>query len=455
MANRKRKNTQGSSTNITSRHGPTKTTKKNETKLIQKNTEDEKPWSKSKKKRMRKLLVQRDTNNDSHGTNVRPGSNNTATQHSKNSRSKKKRATVARVSDDLTTESKDDENEVVPSTDNARRQPAPVSDGVNEDVVLMTGSMNRPKSALQQAFLARLAGSRFRELNEELYTTTSSTAHQRFQDNPELFDQYHQGFRTQVKSWPINPVDVILRWLIALQKKRAGGTAKGRGANKKTPSQRRRLTVADFGCGDAMLAQKLLDHQTKRTGGRNNPDAGGATKKDVADDTADDGSLFRVHSFDLVSNGNSLITPCDMANVPLDDGAADVGVFSLALMGTNIADFIREAHRVLTSDGVLKIAEVRSRFETTVHATAADGAEEGDDSDSDGDGGSTRKNSKRRTFDQTLLKEFLCVMRDLGFYCKDTDRSNTMFFLLEFKKTGAAPCKKATFTAKPCLYKRR
>eukprot|EP00984_Skeletonema_dohrnii_P033841 scaffold31787_cov92-Skeletonema_dohrnii-CCMP3373.AAC.3 len=50
-------------------------------------------------------------------------------------------------------------------------------------------------STLQKAFLERLTSSRFRELNEDLYTKPSQNS------DPELFDQYHVGFRKQAKEW--------------------------------------------------------------------------------------------------------------------------------------------------------------------------------------------------------------------------------------------------------------
>ena len=53
-----------------------------------------------------------------------------------------------------------------------------------------------------------------------------------------------------------------------------------------------------------------------------------------------------MHSFDLVAV-NPLVTACDMAKVPLGDGAADVAVFCLSLMGTNLKDYLKEANRVL------------------------------------------------------------------------------------------------------------
>jgi ribosomal RNA-processing protein 8 len=202
-------------------------------------------------------------------------------------------------------------------------------------------------------------------LNEELYTTDSSTAYTRFSQNPELWEQYHEGFRHQVARWPVHPVQVIAKEL---------GSNSGK-------------VIADFGCGDAALAQSL------------------------------NGCV--VHSFDLVAN-NELVTACDMAHVPLGNASVDVAVFCLSLMGTNLADFIREAHRVLRDDGILKIAEVRSRFER------------------DGN-----------------LDSFLKTLDKLGFECVRKDQSNKMFVLLDFCKNGKQPDKNLSYTARPCTYKRR
>jgi len=41
----------------------------------------------------------------------------------------------------------------------------------------------------------------------------------------------------------------------------------------------------------------------------------------------------------------------------------DAVVLCLALMGTNYAEFLREAHRILKMEGTLLVAEVRSRIE--------------------------------------------------------------------------------------------
>lgn len=72
--------------------------------------------------------------------------------------------------------------------------------------------------------------------------------------------------------------------------------------------------VADFGCGDAKLAQAFPE--------------------------------IKIHSFDLVAV-NTYVTAGDMAHTSLASGSVDIVVFCLSLMGTNLQSFIKEANRVL------------------------------------------------------------------------------------------------------------
>ncbi|KAI8988603.1 methyltransferase-domain-containing protein [Mycotypha africana] len=164
---------------------------------------------------------------------------------------------------------------------------------------------------LQRKMKEKLSGARFRWLNEQLYTNPGNESFSLFQEKPELFDEYHEGFRHQVESWPVNPVDVIVEQLKQLPKKNT--------------------VIADLGCGDAMIAQTLTKQH------------------------------YKVLSFDLIAK-NDFVTACDISNLPLKANAVDVAVFSLSLMGTNYLDFLKEAYRILKPGGELKIAEVVSRF---------------------------------------------------------------------------------------------
>lgn len=165
-----------------------------------------------------------------------------------------------------------------------------------------------PSAELRSRMEQRLNSARFRYINQQLYTTASQDALSLFQQDPEAFTIYHSGFSQQVQRWPVNPITQIIKYI-----------------KNRPPS----LLVADFGCGDALLARSVRN---------------------------------KVHSFDLVAL-NDHVTVCDIAKVPLLDGSVDVVVFCLSLMGKNLGDFLQEANRVLKPGGVLLVAEVSSRFD--------------------------------------------------------------------------------------------
>lgn len=223
-------------------------------------------------------------------------------------------------------------------------------------------------SALQQQFAKKLEGARFRTINEDLYTRPGASSFTDFQQHPEKFTIYHQGYREQAKGWPINPLDMIIDWLKNSHKK---------------------AVVADMGCGEARLAASVPN---------------------------------RVHSFDLVAATPS-VTACDIAHVPLADQSVDIVVFCLSLMGTNLTDFIQEAHRILKVGGLLRVVEVRSRFQ-----------------------------------DNSGIKVFIRFLKGAGFNVKPDAhlRDNKMFFDVEAVKTNKEdPCFELALDVKSCLYKKR
>lgn len=56
----------------------------------------------------------------------------------------------------------------------------------------------------------RLKASRFRFINEQLYTHTGDEAHEIFNEDSSAFTTYHDGYRKQVEQWPLNPLDRII-----------------------------------------------------------------------------------------------------------------------------------------------------------------------------------------------------------------------------------------------------
>jgi ribosomal RNA-processing protein 8 len=195
---------------------------------------------------------------------------------------------------------------------------------------------------LQASMREKLVSARFRHLNETLYTRPSAEAFSLFEDSPEMFQQYHEGFRRQADSWPSNPVDgyiadIKLRGrqkpLPKDHKHRSASQASG--ATQPLVRTAGTCTIADLGCGDAKLAEILQSEQKKLK--------------------------LKILSFDLQSP-SPLVTKADIANLPLEDGSVNVVIFCLALMGTNWLDFIEEAYRILHWKGELWISEIQSRF---------------------------------------------------------------------------------------------
>lgn len=218
---------------------------------------------------------------------------------------------------------------------------------------------------VRERALARIRAAQFRMLNEELYTTASDDAVQSFESDPQAFQVYHEGFEQQVAKWPVNPVDVIIEALRRMPKS---------------------TVIADLGCGEAKIAQQLTKN--------------------------------KVHSFDLIAM-NEHVTVCDISKLPLPSQTVDVAVFCLSLMGTNLNTFVLEANRILKKGGLLKIAEVKSRFWTT-HG-------------------------------------FAKTMKKFGFDLVHKDESNKMFVLFDFKKVRSTTQHPNLPTLKllPCLYKKR
>ena len=223
---------------------------------------------------------------------------------------------------------------------------------------------------LQIAMRQKLISARFRYLNQILYTTPSASSSDLFRTNPSFFTEYHEGFQRQIGTWPENPVLAFVSWILDrstdAKKVKSGhlemdrqkssfkkSVARGDGSPPHSsllpiihkphtqvdtlPRNRRSnlCTIADLGCGSAILARKLAPMLQPLH--------------------------LEIHSFDLYAP-DPLITAADISKVPLPDSSVDVAISCLALMGTNWLDFVEEAYRLLRWKGEYWIAEVASRF---------------------------------------------------------------------------------------------
>ncbi|XP_045764042.1 ribosomal RNA-processing protein 8 [Maniola jurtina] len=218
---------------------------------------------------------------------------------------------------------------------------------------------------LRERMLDRLKAAKFRFLNEKLYTSSGSDAQQLFQADPSAFQTYHEGYQQQVSKWPVKPLDLIVKRIQKMPKTHV---------------------IADMGCGQAELAKRVAQS---------------------------------VRSFDLVACAPG-VEACDMARTPLAPASVHVAVYCLALMGTDLTQYLIEANRVLKLGGHLLIAEVESRFDS--------------------------------------IDAFTSDVQRLGFSLKKVDDTHQVFFFLEFTKVRDPPAKKGKLpilTLKPCIYKKR
>jgi len=154
----------------------------------------------------------------------------------------------------------------------------------------------------------------FSQANRRWNQTGSGKTHARLTANPTEWRDYHALYTEARRNWATIPAHVFADWL-----------------DHRLDRPRR---VADLGCGEMLLADRLIDS--------GNP--GGHI----------------VLGFDHVAVDDR-VSACDIAHLPLPDASVEVAVLSLALMGANHGDYITEAHRVLGIDGQLWIAETASR----------------------------------------------------------------------------------------------
>jgi ribosomal RNA-processing protein 8 len=313
-------------------------------------------------------------------------------------------------------------------------------------------------TSIQQSMASKLSGSRFRMLNEDLYTSSSTDSFRRFQQDPSLFEEYHRGFREQARTWADQSAESIKGG-----KKGAASAAASTGVSNATGAQSKSGSGSSGGPSVAnnnpviWIKHRILNRYSGGKGGGAKESAakgGGAKVITVADFGCGDCVLrsslpqanFQVHCLDLVSPTAphplaNVIRACNIAQIPfIPTESVDVGVYSLALMGTDVFNILKEGSRVLKVDGRLYVAEVRSRF---LESAKEKGAKE-----------------KKRD----LMPRFLSLMTALGFEVveRDCKSSNKFFVLMEFRKVArykkelkAGAIEGEGQWLLPCIYKRR
>jgi len=238
--------------------------------------------------------------------------------------------------------------------------------------------------SLRDRMLKRLDAARFRLVNEELDSMGAGDSNPlaAFGSSLDQFQKYHESYSERVRNWPSDPLNIIVRFI-----------------KKKIPNDK---IIADFGCGEARLAASIP---------------------------------HKVHSFDLFAL-NDRVTACDMSSTPLKSQSVDVAVFCLSLMGTEVSKYIAEASRVLKIKGILKIAEVSSRFPENYQSSFV-------------------KRLKKFGFvprDKQVVRD---VRKKVN---KDDVKREEVFLMFEFLKIRAMKDMKGKLPVvrlSPCMYKKR
>ncbi|EGU11681.1 Ribosomal RNA-processing protein 8 [Rhodotorula toruloides ATCC 204091] len=289
------------------------------------------------------------------------------------------------------------------STSASSSNPRPRHSAPSQTVTASTSTASTRGGSMQDKLRAQLAGGKFRMLNETLYTTSGDEAHRLMKEDGAFENARLRSFAA---TWPVHPLALIAQSLLS--------------------SLAPNSLIADFGCGDAALARSLCPC-TSTSSQKLSPIPSLKLPPKLISQKS-----LKVVSFDLVSQ-SSFVVEAECSSVPLPGGTAggevvDAVVCCLSLMGTDWVGMVREAKRVLKHGGLLKIAEVTSRF--------------------------------------TSVDDFVKLVSALGFSLKHEDESNTHFLLLDFVKKNGPDARedphkvdehtrKASTLLNPCIYKRR
>ena len=152
-------------------------------------------------------------------------------------------------------------------------------------------------------------------LHQRYKTMNSQNLGKEFAENPETWTKYHEISEENEKSFPEDgiPRNRIIRELDKIKTKRE-------------------KIVVDMGCGKAQIAQHYAND-----------------------------SRFQFINYDHISS-NETVTSCDILHTPLEDDSVEICVLSLAMWGSNCREYIREAKRILESNGRLYIIEATKRW---------------------------------------------------------------------------------------------
>lgn len=175
---------------------------------------------------------------------------------------------------------------------------------------LTINNKNNNKNNTQQIIYSDLS-----LLHKKYKTMNSKTLHKQFVENPQLHAEYHKIAKHNEKSFNYSdiPRNKIINKL----------------ENIKTRTSKH---IVDMGCGYAEIYEHFKNNDK-----------------------------FVFYNYDHVSINDNIIS-CDISNLPIEDNIIDIAILSLALWGSNCEEYIREAYRILETNGILYIIEPTKRW---------------------------------------------------------------------------------------------
>jgi superfamily II DNA or RNA helicase len=165
--------------------------------------------------------------------------------------------------------------------------------------------------------------------HQKYITMKSNTLSEHFKTNPEEFTNYHKCRDKNLETFKEGekPHEIVCKLLDVF----------------KTKKQK---TVVDMGCGLAKIANHFACDKR-----------------------------FKFINYDHVSVAQN-IEVCDISSMPLDDDTVDICIMCFALWGSNCADYIKEAYRVLETQGSLYLIDSTKRWsDKNIHGYIEEGVE--------------------------------------------------------------------------------
>jgi superfamily II DNA or RNA helicase len=153
------------------------------------------------------------------------------------------------------------------------------------------------------------------QLHKKYKTMKSENLHKEFNENKQLWDNYHEISEENEKSFPEDdiPRNRVITELLKIKTKRT-------------------KIVVDMGCGKGQISKYFSND-----------------------------SRFQFINYDHISNDPSIIS-CDISNLPLEEDVVEICILSLAMWGSNCKEYVKEANRILESGGKLYIIEPTKRW---------------------------------------------------------------------------------------------